>query len=161
MARRNAILAAVLLLQLLWLGGRAFQAPPPPASAARGPLLAEFVPAEVLRLEIASGSDSERRVAVEREGEGSAWRVPDLFDYLADDDKVDGALRDLAGLEIASVVSSTAHHHVDFKVAESEFEKRIQLEVAGETVELLFGWARMWGSGRLAESSRLSRTAGA
>ncbi|MFB3118021.1 MAG: DUF4340 domain-containing protein, partial [Myxococcota bacterium] len=139
MARRNAILAAVLLLQLVWLGVRAFQAPPPPASAARGMLLAELVPTEVLRLEIGSGSDEEQRVVVEREGEASTWNVPDLFDYPADSDKVDGALRDLAGLEIARVVSSTAHHHVAFKVAESEFEKRIRLEMAGETVELLFG----------------------
>ncbi len=139
MTRRNAILAAVLLLQLIWLGARAFQAPPPPASAARGLLLAELVPAEVLRLEIGSGSDSEKRLVVEREGETSAWRVPDLFDYRADSGKVDGALRDLAGLEIASVVSSTPHHHVNFKVAESEFEKRIRLEAASETVELLFG----------------------
>jgi hypothetical protein len=102
-------------------------------------LLAEFAPAEVLRLEIGSGIDSEQRVVVEREGTAAAWRVPDLFDYAADSDKVDEALRDLAGLEIARVVSSTAHHYVDFKVAETEFEKRIQLEAAGETVELLFG----------------------
>jgi len=139
MARRNAILAAVLLLQLVWLGVRAFQAPPPPASAARGMLLAELVPTEVLRLEIGSGSDEEQQVVVKREGETSTWNVPDLFDYRADGDKVNGALRDLAGLEIARVVSSTAHHHVAFKVAESEFEKRIRLEMAGETVELLFG----------------------
>ncbi len=59
MARRNMILAASLLLQLVWLGVRAFQAPPPSASAARGPLLAELVPAEVLRVEIESGRDSE------------------------------------------------------------------------------------------------------
>ncbi len=139
MARRNAILAAVLLLQLIWLGARVFQAPPSPGSAARGLLLAELVPAEVLRMEIGSGSDSQQRVVMEREGEASAWRVPDLFDYAADGDKVAAALRDLAGLEIASIVSSTAHHHVDFKVAESKFEKRIRLEVAGETLELLFG----------------------
>ncbi len=137
MARRNAILAAVLLLQLIWLGVRVFQAAP--ASAARGLLLAELVPAEVLRLEIGSGSDSEKPVVVEREGEASAWLVPDLFGYRADGDKVDGAVRDLAGLEIARVVSSTAHHHMDFKVAESEFEKRIRLDAAGETVELIFG----------------------
>ncbi len=139
MARRNMILAAGLLLQLVWLGVRAFQAPPPSASAARGPLLAELVPAAVLRLEIGSGSDSEKPLVVEREAEASTWRVPDLFDYRADGDKVDGALRVLAGLEIASVVSSTAHHHVEFKVAESEFEKRIRLAGAGEPVELLFG----------------------
>jgi len=139
MPRRNAILAAVLLLQLVWLGVRAFQAPPSSASAARGPLLAELLPAEITRLEIRSGSDAAKGLVVEREGETSDWRVPALFDYRADGDKVDGALRDLAGLEIASVVSSTAHHHVDFKVAESEFEKRIRLEAAGETVELLFG----------------------
>ncbi len=139
MARRNAILAAVLLLQLVWLVVRAFQAPSPPASAARGMLLAELVPTEVLRLEIGSGSDEEQQVVVKREGETSTWNVPDLFDYRADGDKVNGALRDLAGLEIARVVSSTAHHHVAFKVAESEFEKRIRIEMAGETVELLFG----------------------
>ena len=140
-ARRNAILAGVLLLQLIWLGVRAFQAPPPLASSARGLLLAELVPAEVLRLEIGSGSDADQQVVIEREGEASAWHVPDLFDYAADGDKVDGALRDLAGLEIASVVSSTALHHVDFKVAESEFEKRILLKDAGESIELLFGTA--------------------
>lgn len=139
MARRNAMLVAVLLLQVIWLGVRAFQAPPPSASAARGLLLADLTLAEVLRLEIASGSDAEPRVVIEREGKASAWSVPDLFDYPADGDKVDGALRDLAGLEIASVVSSTAHHHVDFKVAESEFERRIRLDVAGERVELFFG----------------------
>jgi hypothetical protein len=138
-ARRNAILAAVLLFQLIWLGLRAFQAPAPAASLARGLLLEGLVPAEILRLEIGSGSDSEKQVVVNREAKASAWRVPDLFDYRADGDKVDGALRDLAGLEIASVVSSTAHHHMDFKVAESEFDKRIRLEGAGEPVELLFG----------------------
>ncbi len=141
MARRNAILAAVLLLQLIWLGVRVLQAPPPSASAARGLLLAGLVPADVLRIEIGSGSDAEQSVVIEREGETSAWRVPDLFDYTADSDKVDGALRDLAGLEIANVVSSTAHHHVNFKVAESEFAKRIRLDVAGEAVELFFGSA--------------------
>ena len=73
MARRNAILGVVLLVQLVWLGVRAFQAPPPPASAARGLLLTEFVPADVVRLEIESGSDAEQRVVVEREGETSAW----------------------------------------------------------------------------------------
>jgi hypothetical protein len=138
-ARRNAILAGVLLVQLVWLGVRVFQTPPPPASAARGMLLAELVPAEVLRLEIGSGSEAEERVVIAREGAAAAWRVPDLFNYVADAEKVDGALRDLAGLEISSVVSSTSHHHVDFKVAESEFEKRIRLEAAGEMVELLFG----------------------
>ncbi|MBW1686977.1 MAG: hypothetical protein JRS35_18160 [Deltaproteobacteria bacterium] len=150
MARRNAILAAVLLLQLVWLGVRAFQAPPPPASAARGMLLAELVPTEVLRLEIGSGSDEEQWVVVEREGEASTWNVPDLFDYPADSDKVDGALRELAGLEIARVVSSTAHHHVDFKVAESEFERRIRLEVAGETVDAVRGYSS-WRFGERAE----------
>ena len=68
MPRRNAVLAAVLLLQLVWLGVRAFQAPPSSASAARGLLLAELVPAEILRLEIGSGSDAEKRLVVEREG---------------------------------------------------------------------------------------------
>ena len=139
MARRNAMLFAVLLLQVIWLTMRAFQSPPPSASAARGLLLADLTLAEVLRLEIGSGSDVEQRVVIEREGKASAWSVPDLFDYAADGDKVDGALRDLAGLEIARVVSTTAHHHVDFKVAESEFERRIRLDVAGERIELFFG----------------------
>ncbi len=97
-ARRNAILSAALLLQLIWLGLRAFQAPAPAASFVRGLLLEGLMPGKILRLEIASGSDSEKGVALVREAQMSAWRVPDLFDYRADGDKVDGTLRDLAGL---------------------------------------------------------------
>ena len=100
----------------------------------------------ITRVRIEAGPEAANVVTVERSGKDADWRVPQTFDYAADQSKVDQTIRDLSGLEIADVVSSTDHHHVDLKVADNKYEKKVVLESEDSKTALYFGTSGRGGS---------------
>lgn len=139
MNRGNLILCALLVGQLALVGFRSLAGEDSMQGLKRGLLIEGIKTDNLMRILIESGSDDEEVVTVERATTDDDWHVLEESNYPADTSKVDSTLRELAGLEIADVISSTGHHHVDLKVADSEFEKRVILEGGDEKVELLFG----------------------
>lgn len=141
MNRGNLILCALLVGQLALVGFRSLSGEDSTQGLKRGLLIEGIKTDDLTRISIESGSssDSKEVVTVERATTDEDWHVVEASNYPADTSKVDSTLRELAGLQIADVVSSTAHHHVDLKVADSEFEKRVILEGSDEKIELLFG----------------------
>ncbi len=146
MNRGNLLLCALLVGQITLVGFRNLSAEDSTQGLERGLLIEGIKTDDVTRISIESGSDDKEVVTVERATTEEDWHVKEESDYPADTSKVDSTLRELAGLEIADVVSSTAHHHVDLKVADSEFERRVILEGGDKKVELLFGTSGRAGS---------------
>ena len=146
MNRGNLILGALLLGQLTLVGFRSLGGEDSTQGIERGLLIEGIKTDDLTRILIESGSDDKEAVTVERSTTDEDWHVVEASDYPADTSKLGSTLRELAGLEIADVVSSTSHHHVDLKVADSEFEKRVTLESGDEKVELLFGTSGRAGS---------------
>ena len=139
MNRGNLVLCALLLAQITLAGFRFIGDEDSTQGLKRGLLTDGLKTDHVTRIFIESSSGDGEAVTLERATSNDGWRVVESSGYPADDTKVDNTLRELAGLEIADVVSTTNHHHVDFKVADSEFEKRVTLEEGDKKVELLFG----------------------
>ncbi len=146
MNRGNLMLCALLVGQITLVGFRSLSGEDSTQGLERGLLIEGIKTDDLTRISIESGSDDKEVVTVERATPADDWHVVEESDYPADASKVDSTLRELAGLEIADVVSSTGHHHVDLKVADSEFEKRVILESGDAKVELLFGTSGRAGS---------------
>jgi hypothetical protein len=75
-------------------------------------------------------------VALQRVGD--SWRLPGYFDAPADNERLDGMLQRLAGIQRGLPVATTASARVRFKVDESEFERRLRLKHGEETLVTLY-----------------------
>jgi hypothetical protein len=142
MTRTNQILIALLVLQGAFLALRGLSSEPEGAFQ-RGPLIVgiERDQVETIRVE---GPEDDERATLEKAGDG--WAVSESAGYPADPTKVDEVLRELFGLEVADLVSTTRNHHVDLKVSEKDFQRKLILEGGGGSVELYFGTSGRAGS---------------
>ena len=68
-----------------------------------------------------------------------AAHAAELFGYDADRAKIEKTLGELAGLEIADVVSTSGAHHEALEVSATSFDRRVTLTGSGGSVEILFG----------------------
>lgn len=143
--RGNLILVALLVLQGAILGLQAINRENPAEKArSQGLLLEDFDVDAVQKVRIEGGGEDTANLTLEKTESG--WRVPAASNYPADSSKVTQTLRDIAGLEIADVVSTTDHHHRDLKVEDANFEKRVVLEGSEGETALLFGTPGRAGS---------------
>ena len=69
---------------------------------------------------------------------GEDWVLPDAEDFPADGARVRRLLDDLAALDRGLPVATTADARQRFRVAEDDFERRIDLSAAGEVVGSLY-----------------------
>lgn len=135
MNRINVILLGLLGLQVgaISLSGMSSE---PVAAFQRSLVVSGMVAEEIVGIDIASGEES---VRLERASPTAPWTVASASGWRADGKKVDKALGEVLGLETADLISSTANHHVDLKVGDSDFERKITLTGAAGTREVVFG----------------------
>ena len=144
MTRRNLFLIGMLALQSLLLGAR-WVGSDEGQSTGGGLLLPNLEIQRVRQVVVQKSGDDGERLTLKRQGTG--WVVAEAFDYSADGEKVEQALRDLSGLEIAHTVSSTEHHHRSLKVADDAYERRVTLKLEdGDQVGVLIGTSGRGGS---------------
>jgi hypothetical protein len=135
MNRRNQVLSVLLAVQIV-LGAVVFWPRWWVSGAEAGPLLAGFRADEVVSLSV-TDSD-ENRVALVKESQG--WVLPEVDDYPADGEKVSALLQKIEGLQANRQVTRTESSHKRLKVAEDDFERLIELEMAdGAAYQLYVG----------------------
>lgn len=141
MNRTNRILAALLALQLvvaaviLW--------PRPAASGESVSLVPDIEADKIVELTITDASG--RTITLGRK-DGS-WVLPQAGDYPAEPEPVNTLVTKIAGLKADRVVTQTSASHKRLKVAEDDFERRIDLQMAdGSRVRLYVGNSPSWGA---------------
>ncbi|NLD55368.1 MAG: DUF4340 domain-containing protein, partial [Burkholderiaceae bacterium] len=95
---------------------------------------------------IAVGGDRIDRITIEGPDDAKAvlakaeeqWRIANAGDFPADGKRVEQLLERLEGLRGATPVATSASARVRFKVDEREFERRIHLAAADETIATLY-----------------------
>lgn len=140
--RGNILLGLLLLGQLAaltYLNSRE----KPLTGADLGILLPGLDVDNVARLKIADSGDKGVSVTLERGDQG--WVVFEHHGYRADQDKVTRTLRELAALTVSEQVGGR-QHQVKLKVAEGEFEKRVELTTDKGTQVVYLGTSAHAGS---------------
>jgi hypothetical protein len=100
------------------------------------PLLAGFDAAKVTRLQVFSGKDAKPVDLVKRD---ASWVVTSAFDYPADQAKITEALSPIAKLAAAEPMATQAGRHKQLHVADTDFERKLVITVAGKDVTLYLG----------------------
>ncbi len=139
MNKLNRILAGLLVLQLvvaavvLW--------PRPAASGESASLLPTVKADEVVELAI---TDADNRSITLARKDGS-WVLPEADDYPADEERVTTFLTKIESLKADRVVTQTSGSHKRLGVAEDDFERRIDLQMAdGSRQRLYVGTSPTW-----------------
>jgi hypothetical protein len=139
MNKLNRILAGLLVLQLvvavvvLW--------PRPAASGESVSLLPAVKVDDVVGLTIVDGND--RAITLARKG--GSWVLPEAGDYPVQAEKVTTLLTKIEALKANRVVTQTNASHKRLGVAEDDFERRIDLQMAdGSRQRLYIGNSPTW-----------------
>ena len=139
MNKLNRILAGLLVLQIvvaavvLW--------PRPAASGESASLLPGVEEDNIVGLTIADAND--RSITLARID--GAWVLPDAGNYPADETKVTTLVTKIVGLKADRVVTQTSASHKRLKVAEDDFECRIDVDLAdGNRQRLYVGNSPTW-----------------
>jgi hypothetical protein len=141
MNRTNQILAAVLAVQIV-LVVVAFW--PRPASVAGGESLFAGLEAEqITQLTISDASGEQIKLAKEM----GKWVLPEADNYPCTENKVPQFLEKIVALKTNRLVTQTPASHKRLKVADDDFERRIELELAdGTTHQLYLGTSPSYGA---------------
>jgi len=140
MSRTNVVLIVLLALQgcivmvQLLAGG-----PETPVQA--GPFLEGLSVAAVREVAL---SDGEGTVTLRRTDDG--WGVQQASDYPASADKTAELLQDLVTISTREKVSHSSAHHVDLEVADTAFNRRVQVTTTDGTHTFFVGKAGRGGS---------------
>ncbi|MCL6512156.1 MAG: DUF4340 domain-containing protein [Anaerolineae bacterium] len=137
MNRRNQILAALLIVQLI-VGVLAVVLPAQAAQTQSRPLLEQLTDADVTALTIREQPDKEVRIA----RKDDQWVLPDVDDYPVDKTKVTELLSKLTGIQVSKPVLTTAGGHARLQVADDTFNRRVDLTTNKGERTLFFGPAR-------------------
>ncbi len=133
MNRRNQILAAILALQLVAVAIVIW--PRPATSDGDGEALLPGLETDrIVALTVTGGEDESIQLA-KSSGE---WVLPEADDYPALADKVTPLLTKIVGLKTDRLVTETSSSHKRLKVADDEFERRIEIELADGTRHRLY-----------------------
>jgi hypothetical protein len=142
MNKRNWILAAILALQLVavvaifWPRGTA-------SSEEAVGLFPGLETDRIVAVTITEGDGSTLRLAKQAGG----WVLPEAGDYPVQDDRVPPLLDKIVALEAERLVTQTGDSHKRLKVAQGDFERRIELELAdGTRHELYVGSSPSYGA---------------
>jgi len=132
MNKTNRILAGLVALQLvvaavvLW--------PRPAASGKSASLLPGVEAGQIVGLTITDAQD--RTITLARV-DGN-WVLPEAGGYPAEDEAVTTLVGEIAGLRTDRLVTQTAASHKRLEVAEDEFQRRIDVELADGTTQRLY-----------------------
>ena len=141
MNRTNQILAVVLVAQIV-LVAVAFW-PRPASVAGGGSLFAGLEAKQIARLTISDGTGKQIALA---KGPGG-WVLPEADDYPCTENKVPQFLEKIVALKTNRLVTQTPASHKRLKVADDDFERRIELELAdGTTHRLYLGTSPSYGA---------------
>jgi hypothetical protein len=132
MNRRNQILTAVLVLQLvvaivLW--------PRPATSGGEGASLFPGIEANQIVAMTIAGTDGE---SIQLAKDAGDWVLPEADDYPIQADKVTTLLSKIVGLKADRLVTQTNSSHKRLKVAENDFERRVEFELADGSRHVLY-----------------------
>jgi hypothetical protein len=133
MNRTQQILAAILILQILVVGG-VFWATSPQDVAA-GPLLPGYNAEHVSRITITDNTGNIVKMARQDEG----WVLPDADDFPIDSEKATTLLENLAAISTSRPVTSTAASHERLQVAENDYAKKVEIEADNKLYFLFVG----------------------
>ncbi|WP_317933099.1 DUF4340 domain-containing protein [Halioxenophilus sp. WMMB6] len=128
-------LTGVLIAQLLLAVGVYTQQAHRETTPPSGPLLT-FTPDSVTEFDI-TGSNNQSVTIVRRPDGG--WILPGLNNLPADKQLLDEALSHLAGQHEDWPVTQTASAHERFRVADNDFERRLEVKSGGDSAVLLLG----------------------
>lgn len=132
MSRTNQILAAVLAVQIVLVAVVFW--PRPAASVADGESLFAGLEAEqITQLTISDATGKHVKFAKET----GNWVLPEADDYPCQANKVPEFLEKIVALKTNRLVTQTSASHKRLKVADADFERRIELELADGTTHLL------------------------
>jgi hypothetical protein len=139
MNKLNRILVGLLALQLvvaavvLW--------PRPVASGEGASLLPAVKADDVVELTITDANDQ----AITLARKDGSWVLPAAGDYPAEDERVTALLTKIEALKADRVVTQTSASHKRLGVAEDDFERRIDLQMAdGSRQRLYVGTSPTW-----------------
>lgn len=133
MNRRNQILAAILALQLVAVVIMVWPSPTTSDGEGRG-LFPGLEADRIVALTI-TGPAGESIQLAKRSGE---WVLPEAGDYPALADKVTALLTKIVGLKADRLVTETSSSHKRLKVANDDFERLIEFELADGTRQQLY-----------------------
>lgn len=133
MNKTIGLLALLLAVQLLLALGLSRTGPDLTASAERAPLLA--FDREAVDHILLEGPD-DASITLKRADD--AWTLAELDGFPADTTKVDQLLARLAELQGGVPAATSAAAHDRFRVAEDDFERRIRLSAAEESLATLY-----------------------
>ncbi len=142
MSRTNQILAAVLAVQIVLVAVVFW--PRPAASVADGESLFAGLEAEqITQLTISDATGKHVKFAKET----GNWVLPEADDYPCQANKVPEFLEKIVALKTNRLVTQTSASHKRLKVADADFERRIELELAdGTTHRLYLGSSPSYGA---------------
>ena len=131
MNRQNKILAGVLALQIV-IAAVIFW-PRPSATAGGGSLFAGLAADQITQLTI---SDATGQVQLAKGQSG--WVLPQADDYACQASKVQPLLDKLVALKADRLVAQTSASHKRLKVADQDYERSIEFELADGTRHKLY-----------------------
>ena len=134
--RRNQILLGALVIQLV-LAVIVLTRGESKVSLKEEPVLAGFDPATVSHLVIYADGNS--KPAVDLVKRPSGWALASQFDYPVDAAKVTAALAPLAKMTAGEPIATSATHHKQLRVADTEFERKIVVSAGGKDTTLFLG----------------------
>ena len=150
MNRTNQILAGVLALQIILVAVVFW--PRSAASVAGGEPLFPGVEADQIARLTVSDAKGETIQLARNMGE---WVLPEADDYPAMESKVSALLDKIVALKTDRLVAQTSASHKRLKVADGDFERRIEFEVAdGTTYALYLGSSPSYGSSHVRANGR-------
>jgi hypothetical protein len=133
MNRTNQILAAVLVVQIALVAAVFW--PRPAASLTGGESLFPDLDADqIVRLTVSDVDGNQIRLAKGDEG----WVLPEADDYPTQENKVPDFLDKIAELKADRLVTQTPGSHKRLKVADKDFNRLIEFELADGTAHKLY-----------------------
>ena len=132
MNRTNQILAVVLALQIV-LAAVVFW-PKPAASVAGESLFADLEADQIVRLTVSDATGDQIQLAKGPDG----WVLPQADDYPTKEKKTPDLLDKIVELKADRLITQSPASHKRLKVANDDFERRIEFELANGTSHQLY-----------------------
>lgn len=133
MNRRQQLLLGVLVVQLV-LGVVVFWPQSAPA-AGSGPMLGDVKSADITTITIKDGTGN----SVKLDRQGDKWVLTAADAFPADAVKVNAALDKLVALKGNRLVTRTAASQKQLKVADADFERRVDFQAGGKDYAVFLG----------------------
>ena len=133
MNRRNQILAAVVVIQILAVG-IVFLPRLAPANTQSATLFAGLKAADVISLAILDQSGK----GVELVKQNGQWVLPAHGDYPANPDSINSLLEKIVGLQTDPLVTRTSASHKRLQVADDDYIRRIDFKLTDGSSHTLF-----------------------